>query len=134
MSTGIDVQAGVAGWHGFVADPQPDRLREMIDDAAVFKSPAVHTPQRGREKVFAYLWAAIQVLGPTIEYGRQWTAEDSAVLGFTAVVDRLDVEGVDVITWNEQGRIVDFTVLVRPYKGLGALIGAMGLQLASDAS
>ncbi|ALG83241.1 nuclear transport factor 2 family protein [Gordonia phthalatica] len=118
-------------WHRLIAEPDAARLRGLIAPGAVFKSPAVHTPQEGGDVTFAYLWAALGVLGPTLTYRRQWYAEDSAVLQFTAEVDGLSLEGVDIITWNDAGLIVDFTVIVRPYKGLQALIAAMGAALQS---
>lgn len=50
---------------------------------------------------------------------------------FSAVVDGLTIEGVDIVRWDADDRIVEFTVMARPYKGLQALIGAMGRQLGS---
>ena len=122
--------AAVQAWHAFVTDPTPAGLRALLADDAVFRSPAVHTPQEGAELTYAYLWAAVQVLGPTLVYRHEWYDEHSAVLRFNATVDGLEVDGVDIITWNEDDKITEFAVMTRPFKGLQALIHAMGAALS----
>jgi len=121
----------VEAWHALVAEPDPEALRRLLAPDAVFRSPAVHRPQEGLDEVHRYLWAAVTVLGPTLHYHRSWPGTDSAVLEFTATVSGLDVHGVDIITWDPAGRITDFTVMVRPVKGLQALIEAMGQALTA---
>jgi hypothetical protein len=69
------------------------------------------------------------VLGPSLAYHDEWVRERDAVLRFTAVVDGLDVEGIDLIRWDDDGQIEDFTVMIRPAKALEAVIAAMGRQL-----
>lgn len=119
----------VAAWHALVEAPDAKRLRALLAPDVTFRSPAVHTPQEGADRTFAYLWAALQVLGPTLRYEREWRDDESAVLMFSAVVDDLQVGGVDIIRWNSEGRIVEFTVMARPFKALQALIRAMGAEL-----
>lgn len=127
MTTPAEI--GLAQWHAVVESRDPGLLEAMIAPDAVFRSPAVHTPQEGRDTVVAYLSAAIVVLGPTLTYHDTWQRERDAVLRFTAVVDGLEIEGIDMITWDDAGQIVSFTVMVRPYKALNAVIAAMGKQL-----
>lgn len=119
----------VTAWHNCVADPSRERLRAMLAQEVTFRSPAVHTPQEGPQITEAYLWAALHVLGPTIDYVHEWYDENSAVLMFTATIDDREVTGVDIITWDDTDRIVDFTVMARPFTGLQALIAAMGAEL-----
>jgi hypothetical protein len=69
------------------------------------------------------------VLGPTLTYLREWYADDSAVLEFRAEVDGLTVHGIDMLTWNAHGRLTDFTVMVRPFKGLQKLMELMAAEL-----
>ncbi|MEE2057176.1 nuclear transport factor 2 family protein [Rhodococcus artemisiae] len=121
----------IRAWHALMERPDPDVLQALLAPGVVFRSPAVHTPQEGTDRTFSYLWAAIQVFGPGLDYWHEWHDESSAVLMFTAVVDGLTVEGVDIVRWDADDRIVEFTVMVRPYKGLQALIGAMGRKLES---
>lgn len=121
--------AALGAWHDFVAQPDPDALRELLAPDVVFRSPAVFAPQVGVELTHAYLWAAVQVLGPTLEYRHEWWDAQSAVLRFHAVVDGLEIDGVDLIRWDDQDRIVEFTVMTRPFKALRALIDQMGARL-----
>ena len=118
-------EIGLPRWHDLVESRDASRLPVMIADDAVFHSPAVHSPQEGRELVTAYLAGAIQVLGPSLTYVGQWQGDDDAVLRFTAEVDGLQVEGVDLIRWNDDGLIEDFTVMIRPFKALQAVMARM---------
>ncbi|GAA4751914.1 nuclear transport factor 2 family protein [Nocardioides endophyticus] len=125
--------APVVGWHAVVESRDPAGLAELLADDVVFRSPAVHTPQAGKALTTAYLSAAMVVLGPTLEYVREWYGEDSAVLEFTAVLDGLTVHGVDMLTWGPDCRLTDFTVMVRPFKGLQKLVELMAAELQSGA-
>ena len=127
MTTGADL--GLARWHQVVENRDPAALPGMIAEDAVFNSPAVHTAQEGRDLVVAYLSAALVVLGRELTYHDTWQRENDAVLRFTTVVDGKDIEGIDLITWDDDGVIVSFTVMVRPIRGLEAVIGAMAQQL-----
>jgi hypothetical protein len=120
----------LARWHAVVDSRDPAGLPALVAQDAVFRSPAVHTPQVGRDTVVGYLTAAFTVLGPELVYEREWLADDSAVLQFRTQVGGLDVSGVDMITWDAHGQIVDFTVMVRPKKALDAVIEHMGAELA----
>lgn len=119
----------LARWHAVVESGSPAGLRALVAEDAVFRSPAVHTPQAGRDTVVGYLTAAFTVLGPALVYEREWLGEDSAVLQFRTEVGGLDVSGVDIITWDSDCQIVDFTVMVRPAKALQAVIEHMGAEL-----
>jgi hypothetical protein len=124
-----DSAAALARWHAVVAARDPAGLPALIAGDAVFRSPAVHAPQAGRDTVVGYLTAALAVLGPALTYRREWLGEDSAVLEFTTEVGGREVHGVDMITWGDDGLITDFTVMVRPAKGLDAVVDAMGAEL-----
>lgn len=127
--TAMDSAAALARWHAVVDSRDAAGLPALIAEDAVFRSPAVHTPQEGRDTVVGYLTAAFTVLGPNLTYEREWLASDSAVLQFRTVVGGMDVSGVDIITWDADGQIVDFTVMVRPVKALNAVIEHMGAEL-----
>lgn len=125
----MDSSAALARWHAVVRSRDAAGLRALVAEDAVFRSPAVHTPQEGRDTVVGYLTAAFTVLGPHLAYEREWLGEDSAVLQFRTEVGGLDVHGVDLITWGEDGLITDFTVMVRPAKALQVVIEHMGAEL-----
>ena len=117
-------------WHEYVEDQDLDRLRDMLHDDAVFHSPVVHTPQRGKELVYAYLAAAGEVLGgDSFEYVRELDCGDRAMLEFTCSLGEILVNGVDIIEWDEDGKIVDFKVMVRPLKAIQAVHGQMAAML-----
>jgi hypothetical protein len=125
----MTVPAPVAAWHAIAEARDPAGLDALLADDVVFRSPAVHTPQEGKAVTTAYLSAAIAVLGPSLVYRRQWYADDSAVLEFEAELDGLAVHGVDMLQWDTDGRLTEFTVMVRPAKGLEVLIQEMAAQL-----
>ncbi|MBO9519896.1 MAG: nuclear transport factor 2 family protein [Nocardioidaceae bacterium] len=127
MSTAAEI--GLARWHQAVTAQDTAGLPALVAADAVFRSPAVHTPQEGRDLVVGYLGAAFAVLGPTLAYHDEWVRERDAVLRFTAEVDGLRVEGIDLIRWDADGLIEEFTVMIRPFKALEAVIAAMARQL-----
>ncbi|MFL6061575.1 MAG: nuclear transport factor 2 family protein [Marmoricola sp.] len=129
MSTPAEI--GLERWHAAIEARDASLLPAMVAQDAVFHSPAVHTPQEGRDVVCAYLGAAFVVLGPELTYSATWTRENDAVLRFHTVVDGKQVEGIDMITWDDDGIITDFTVMVRPFKALETVIAAMAKQLFS---
>lgn len=131
--------APVSAWHAVAESRDPAGLAALLADDCVFRSPAVHTPQEGKAITTAYLTAAMVVLGPQLSYLDEWYAETpgaggSAVLEFETVVDGLTVHGVDMLRWGADGLLTSFTVMVRPVKGLQALIGAMAAELTRAAS
>ena len=118
-------------WYAYVKNHDHAELRAMLHPDAVFESPVVHTPQRGREIVFKYLVGADKVLGgPGFTYTGEWRSANSAVLEFTNEVQGIKINGVDIITWDAQGLITHFKVMVRPLKAINLLHQLMGEQLA----
>lgn len=106
-------------------------LASILAEDAVFHSPVVHTPQEGREKVIAYLSAAGKTFAGTgFQYVREITDGPHAMLEFTANLDGIHLNGVDIITFNENGQIVDFKVMVRPLKAVNKIWEMMAAQLA----
>jgi hypothetical protein len=126
-----DMPEPVARWHAIAEARDPAGLDDLLADDVFFRSPAVHTPQLGKQLTSAYLTAAMTVLGPTLRYVREWYDERSAVLEFEAVLDGLSVHGIDLMVWGDDGRLIEFTVMVRPMKGLQKLVELMGAELAA---
>ncbi len=120
-------------WHRVVETSDPTLLEDLLDEDCVFRSPAVHAPQEGRNQTTTYLSAALVVLGPTWTYRHEWWDEESAVLEFEAELDGYAVHGIDMLRWNPDGRLTEFTVMVRPFKGLTALMERMAAELTSQA-
>ncbi len=124
---------GVAAWHAYVAGGNdPAALRAMLADDALFHSPVVHTPQAGAERVFAYLNAASNVLGGgDFAYARELIDGDTAVLEFTGTIDGIAINGIDMIRFDDDGKIKDFKVMVRPMQGMNKVWEVMAAQLAA---
>lgn len=121
-------------WHQAIATNDLGNIEDLLADDAVFQSPAVHTPQVGKALVAKYLRAAMVVLNnPSFRYVDEWSNAQSAVLEFEFTLDGIYGNGVDIIHWNDEGRITLFKVMLRPWKALNAAIPAMGKQLQGGA-
>lgn len=119
-------------WHRLVRTQDLSGLDALLADDAVFHSPVVHTPQRGRKLVAGYLTAASHVLfNPGFHYVREIVGASDAMLEFETEVDGILVNGVDLIQWNEAGQIVDFKVMLRPLKAINIVQQRMAAMLQS---
>ena len=126
-----DQPAALRRWHAVVESKDPALLEDLLADAVIFRSPAVFKPQEGKALTTGYLSAALKVLGPSLRYVSQWHDAASAVLEFEADLDGVYVEGVDILRWNAEGKLVGLTVMVRPMRGLQKLVELMALQLSA---
>ncbi len=120
-------------WHQLVRSRDPSGLHVLLAEDAVFHSPVVHTPQRGRAIVAKYLGAAFQVFfNSSFRYVREIAGPSDAVLEFETEIDGILVNGVDLIRWNESGQIVDFKVMIRPLKAINVIHQRMAAMLQSS--
>lgn len=124
-------QQGVAAWHAYMHSHGDAALLDaLVAPDAVFHSPVVHTPQAGKAKVMMYLLAAAQVLGnDSFVYVRELIDGDNVLLEFTATIEGIHVNGIDLITFDQEGKIIDFKVMIRPLKAVNKLWQMMGAQL-----
>jgi hypothetical protein len=119
-------------WHELVKTRDPDGLDAVLADSAVFHSPIVHTPQVGKPITKLYLLAAFQVFfNETFRYVRELRGPHDAVLEFEVAIDGIRVNGVDMIKWDDDGRIVEFKVMIRPLKAIQLIHERMGAMLKS---
>jgi hypothetical protein len=120
----------IGEWYRVVRDRDMAGMRAMLDDEVVFHSPVVHTPQRGKAITAKYLEAALGVLNnDSFTYLREIVGERDAMLEFSTELDGVQVNGVDIVRWNDEGRIIDFKVMVRPLKAIDAVHRSMGAML-----
>jgi len=120
-------------WHRLVQERNPRGLDVLLDADAVFVSPVMHTPQRGKKATAMYLAAAFQVfLNPTFRYVREIVGTTDAMLEFETEMDGVLVNGVDLIKWNEAGRIVEFKVMLRPLKAINLIHQRMAAMLQAS--
>jgi hypothetical protein len=118
-------------WYGYMKSHDHAALWDLLHPDAVFESPVVRTPQRGRDIAFKYLSSAEKVLGgPGFRYIGEWRSDTGAVLEFEKEIEGTRINGVDIISFGEDGRITHFKVMVRPLKAINLLHRLMGEQLA----
>jgi hypothetical protein len=119
----------LALWHEIARQRDTSRLDEILAEDCVFLSPVVHTPQEGREMTKFYLTGAFNVFNDDFRYVKEVVDGPHAVLEFACDVDGILVNGVDIMTFNEEGKIVEFKVMVRPLKAINLLHARMKAML-----
>lgn len=120
----------LATWHRLVRERDASGIPALLDADVVFHSPVVHTPQRGAKLVATYLAAAFRLLAtPSFRYVREVVGERDAALEFETEIDGIVVNGMDLIRWNDAGRIVDFKVMLRPLKAVNLVHAKMAALL-----
>ena len=120
----------ISNWHKVVKNHDNKLLKSMLDKDAVFYSPILFKAQKGRKMVMAYLLAAANMFeGTNFHYVKEIVNEREAVLEFNAEIDGLLIDGVDIITCNEEGKITEFKVMLRPLKAIEKVGEKMKAQL-----
>jgi hypothetical protein len=108
-------------------------LDGMIHPDAVFESPVVHTPQRGKAITIKYLTAAVATLkNPSSEFVGEWSGDQSVIVEFKSEIEGIAINGIDIISFDATGLITHFKVMVRPLKALNLLHRKMGDMLAAS--
>ena len=126
------IEPVIERWHEFVRGR--GSLDDLLDDDVVFFSPIVYTPQEGKAITTMYLQAAGQTLpgdggDGAFRYTKEVLAGNTAVLEFETSVEGKYVNGVDIITCDDAGKIVEFKVLIRPLQAINAVHDAMRKML-----
>ena len=137
------IEQVIAKWHAHLRGDLPGGLDELLDDDVVFYSPIVYTPQKGKAITTLYLEAAGQTLpgepattaprddapGGSFRYTKHVRSCDTAVLEFETTVEGKYVNGVDIIRCNDEGRIVEFRVMIRPLQAINLVHRQMAAML-----
>jgi hypothetical protein len=119
-------------WHDLVESRDIVGLDQLLADDVVFHSPVVHTPQRGKKVTIQYLSAAFLVFfNDSFRYVREVTGSRDAILEFKVEIDGIEVNGVDMMAWNDDGRIIEFKVMLRPLKAINLIHQKMAEMLAA---
>jgi len=108
----------------------PDGVAATLAEEAVLHSPVFFRGIEGRESVVKALLLVAQVIDD-VEFINEIRDRSTVLLRFTARVGELDLEGVDLLTLDEDGKIVDLTVFVRPYSAATAFRQGMLERVAS---
>jgi hypothetical protein len=120
----------LAVWHQIVESRNASGLDSLLSDRIVFHSPVVHTPQVGKAVTTQYLTAALRVFfNESFSYVREIASRHDAVLEFQVEIDGISVNGVDMIKWDDEGKIVEFKVMIRPLKAINLIHQKMAARL-----
>jgi hypothetical protein len=105
-----------------------DAAVAMLADDVEFRSPAVYKPYRGKEQVEAILRLVATVF-ENFRYTNEWRDGRTTILFFEANVGDRDLQGIDILEENEDGKIAALTVMIRPLSGLQAVSATMAARL-----
>ncbi len=112
----------IAAWHQIVEQRDMSGLSDILADEVVFHSPVIHTPQSGKALTIMYLSAAAGLLlNGTFRYTREVIGPQDAALEFVSEIDGITINGVDLIKWNADGKIIEFKVMIRPLKAIDTI-------------
>ena len=112
----------ISSWHQLVASRNAKGIGALLADNVVFHSPVVHTPQVGKAVTTQYLTAAFHVFfNESFEYVREVIGPRDAVLEFQVTIDGIAVNGVDMLKWDDDGKIMEFKVMIRPLKAINLI-------------
>jgi hypothetical protein len=121
----------VTAWHELVEDFTKDKLATLLHKDCVFYSPVIFKPQPGKKTTIGYLVAAMEMFSQAeyFKYVNEFVDEHGAVLEFNAEMDGIFIDGIDMITWNDEGLITEFKVFIRPLKAIDKVRERMLAQL-----
>ncbi len=117
-------------WHKLLANKDMAILDEILAEDVNFYSPVVHTVQAGKAITKMYLMGAAMTIGnDSFRYVREVYDEGFALLEFETEMNGIYVNGVDMISWNEENQITEFKVMIRPLKAVNRVHQMMGAAL-----
>jgi len=121
----------IAKWHKIVATKNPRGLPDIIHADAVFRSPFAFKPYEGRDTL-VYVLSSVMEIFENFTYHRELVSEDgrNAFLEFSANIGDKKLKGIDLISFDEDGQITEFEVMIRPMSGLIALAEQMAPRMA----
>jgi hypothetical protein len=146
------IEKVVEQWHSYISGNLPGGLDELLADDVVFYSPVVYTPQKGKDITKLYLSAAGSTFGGDdargasrngtgsksksdssdgggFRYTKQLLSGNQAALEFETTLGGKYINGIDIITCNAEGKIIEFRVMIRPLQAVNMLHERMGAML-----
>lgn len=123
-------EAGLKEWHRIVASLDWDSLPQLLTEGVVFRNPAALEPYHGKATMVAILRAVFSVL-QDFTYLRHFCSETGYVLEFSARIGDEVLFGVDLVEFNQDGKITDFMVMMRPANAVMNLAAEAGKRLAA---
>ena len=136
------IEEQIKQWHDFTHGNFPGGLDTLLADDIIFYSPVVFTPQEGKELAKLYLMAAGNTFGgddakkngdiedSSFRYTKEVLSGNQAILEFETKIEGKYVNGVDIISFNEDGKISEFKVMIRPLQAVNIIHMQMQKMLA----
>ena len=127
------IKKNIQKWHDLIAGNFPGGYDELLADDVIFFSPVVFTPQQGKDLAKLYLMAAGNTFGgdedkadgtlkeSSFHYTKEVLDGNQAILEFETQIDGKYVNGVDIISFNEEGKISEFKVMIRPLQAVNII-------------
>jgi len=135
------IEQTVEQWHKVISGKAgPEGLDELLAEDVVFYSPVVFTPQKGKAVTKLYLAAAGSTIGggssksqgggeSKFRYTKQILSGNHAMLEFETEMDGKYVNGVDIISCDDAGKISEFKVMIRPLQAIQTVHAQMARML-----
>tara|TARA_R110002073_G_scaffold25378_31_gene84309 strand:- start:320 stop:754 length:435 start_codon:yes stop_codon:yes gene_type:complete len=133
--------ANLERWHQHMKGELKGGLDELLDDDCVFLSPIVFSPQKGKALTKMYLQAAGSTFSEgdnkkapgksasAFKYVKEVYSDNVAVLEFETEIEGKYINGVDIISFNEAGKITEFKVMIRPLQAVNLMHEQMKAML-----
>lgn len=125
-------QQALKSWHRFVETRDESVLRPLFANSTVFRSPFVHLPIPGRPASLLIITTVVQIF-ENFRYHRTFVSGSHDVaLEFSANIGQLDLKGIDLVKFDSAGQIIEFEVMIRPFKALQALSTEMSTRIGPE--
>ena len=126
------IKENIKKWHDHIKGDFPGGFDELLADDVIFYSPIVFSPQKGKDLTTLYLMAAGNTFGgdqskdgtlqeSSFKYTKEVLDGNQAILEFETQIDGKYVNGVDIITFNDEGKIIEFKVMIRPLQAVNII-------------
>ena len=126
------IKENIKKWHDYKKGEFPGGFDELLADDVIFYSPIVFSPQKGKDLTTLYLMAAGNTFGgdqsrdgtlqeSSFKYTKEVLDGNQAILEFETQIDGKYVNGVDIITFNSEGKISEFKVMIRPLQAVNII-------------
>ena len=126
------IKENIKKWHDHIKGDFPGGFDELLADDVIFYSPIVFSPQKGKDHATLYLMAAGNTFGgdqsrdgtlqeSSFKYTKEVLDGNQAILEFETQIDGKYVNGVDIITFNSEGKISEFKVMIRPLQAVNII-------------
>lgn len=123
-------KSGVDEWHRIVTSLDWDALPDLLADDVTYHNPAQLEPLRGKDAFVGTLRLVFGIF-EDFEYTRRFAGDEGYVLEFRGRVGDAQFTGIDIVRFDDAGKIVDLVVMLRPVGAIMKLGEAVGRRMAS---